>query len=90
MRSLLERKIQVAFAVVLAFLILTGATAWWGVQRNAEAFLAVDHTRQVLDQLQATLASLVDTETGFEVLPSPVMKIFWSEISQQSNRPGKT
>ncbi|HUZ07852.1 MAG TPA: CHASE3 domain-containing protein, partial [Candidatus Paceibacterota bacterium] len=59
-----QQKIQTGFAVALACLLLIGMTAWWNAQRNMETFHSVDHTYQVLDQLQGTLAGLLDTETG--------------------------
>jgi PAS domain-containing protein len=62
--KLLQRRIQAGFAVALAFLLLTGATAWWGARRNAEAPRAVDHSREVLDHLQTTLVEMPNTETG--------------------------
>jgi PAS domain-containing protein len=62
--KLLQRRIQAGLAVALAFLLLTGATAWWGAQRNAEALRAVEHSREVLDHLQTTLVEMPNTETG--------------------------
>jgi PAS domain S-box-containing protein len=64
MKMLIQQKIQAGFAVALAFLLLTGATAWWSGQRNAEGFRRVDHTREVIDALQDTRAGLLNTETG--------------------------
>lgn len=64
MNILIQQKIQAGFAVALAFLLLTGASAWWSAQRNAETFRAVDHTYQVLDALEDTLVEMLNTETG--------------------------
>jgi PAS domain S-box-containing protein len=63
MKLQIQQKIQVGFAVALAFLLLTGVTAWWSEQRNAETFRSVEHTYQVLDQFETTLVEMLNTET---------------------------
>ncbi len=64
MKVLIQHKIQAGFAVALVFLLLTGVTAWWSEQRNAELFALVDHSREVVDKLDATLVDMLNTETG--------------------------
>ena len=65
MKLQIQQKIQVGFAVALAFLLLTGVAAWWSEQRNAETFRSVEHTYQVLDQLEKMLVGMLNTETGY-------------------------
>ena len=64
MKFSIERKIQAGFAVALAFLLLTGVAAWWSAQRSVETFRAVDHSREVFDQLEGALLGMLDLETG--------------------------
>ena len=64
MKLSIEQKIQAGFAVALACLLLTGVAAWWSAERNVETFRLVDHSREVLDQLEDTLLGMLDTETG--------------------------
>ena len=64
MKMLIQHKIQAGFAVALAFLLLTGAAAWWSAQRNVETFRWVDHTREVLDKLGGTRTAMLHTESG--------------------------
>ena len=64
MKLLIQQKIQAGFAVALVFLLLTGVVAWWSEQRNAETFRSVEHTNQVLDQLETMLVGMLNTETG--------------------------
>jgi PAS domain S-box-containing protein len=70
MKLLVQHKIQSGFAVALAFLLLTGVTAWWSEQRNAAAFRAVAHSYKVLDQFEVVLVETLDIETwdrGFAI-----------------------
>ena len=60
---LVQQKIQAGFAVALAFLLLTGATAWWSVHEDAEAFRWVEHTERVLDAFQDTQTAVLVTQT---------------------------
>jgi len=64
MKMQIEQKIQAGFAVAMACLLFTGVAAWWSAQRNAETFRAVDHTREVIGALRATLVELLNIETG--------------------------
>ena len=61
---LIQQKIQAGFAVALAFLLITGVSAWWSAHRNTETFRAVDRTYQVLDALEDMLVEMLNTETG--------------------------
>ena len=70
MKLQIQQKIQVGFAVALAFLLLTGVTAWWSEQRNAAAFRAVADSYKVLDQFEVVLVETLDIETwdrGFAI-----------------------
>ncbi|MDZ4403445.1 PAS domain S-box protein [Prosthecobacter sp.] len=64
MKLLIQHKIQAGFAVALAFLLLTGGTAWWSEQRNVETFSSFDHTHRVNDTLDEMLVELLNVETG--------------------------
>lgn len=65
MKLQVQQKIQAGFAVALAFLLVIGVSALWSEQRNAEIFRAVEHTYQVLDQLESMLVGMLNTETGY-------------------------
>ena len=64
MKLLIQQKIQAGFAAALAFLLLTGVSAWWSAQRNVETFRSVDHAYEVLDKLEDMLVDMLNTETG--------------------------
>ena len=64
MKTLIQRKIQAGFGLALAFLLVTGAMAWWSASRNAETFRAVDRSYKVLEKLEAILVEMLNTETG--------------------------
>ncbi|MBE0541268.1 MAG: PAS domain S-box protein [Verrucomicrobia bacterium] len=64
MKMLIQQKIQAGFAAALVFLMLTGASAWWSLQRNVETFRAVNQTHEVIEQLNDTLAELLNIQTG--------------------------
>lgn len=59
MRLILERKITAGYAVAVAFLLLIGGAAWWSAARSADTFRRVDHSHQVLYQLEATQTRLL-------------------------------
>jgi PAS domain S-box-containing protein len=61
---LIQKKIQTGFAVALAFLLVTGVSAWWSQRRNVETFHAVERTYAVLDELEATLVGMLSTEVA--------------------------
>jgi PAS domain S-box-containing protein len=63
-KILIQHKIQAGFAVSLVILLLTGASAWWSAQRNAETFRAVDHTREVMDAIEGVLVNVLNVQTG--------------------------
>lgn len=64
MPILLERKIAAGYAVAVVFLLLVGGTAWWSATRSAETFRLVDHTHQVLYQLEASLTDMLNMQTA--------------------------
>lgn len=64
MKLLIEQKIQSGFGVALGILFLIGTGAWWSAHRNLAAFQMVDHTYQVLQQLEHTLIDMLNAETG--------------------------
>lgn len=64
MKLPLQIKLQAVFALVLAFLLFTGAGMWWSVARNTAAFRAVNHTYDVLFYLDETLVKMLNTETA--------------------------
>ena len=61
---LIQQKIQAGFAAALACLLLTGASAWWSAQRNADTFRAVDHTREAMDAINSVLVNVLNIQTG--------------------------
>jgi len=61
---LIQHKIQAGFAVALAFLLLTGVSAWWSEQQNVATFDSLDHTHRVNDALDNMLEELLNVETG--------------------------
>ncbi len=60
----IENKIRVGFGLALAFLIASGAGAWWSVSRNLETVLRVEHTHEVLNRLEQTFNVLLDLEAA--------------------------
>jgi PAS domain S-box-containing protein len=51
----LERKIIVGFCVALTALLVMASAAWWSITRFETTFRWVDHTHQVLFELEALL-----------------------------------
>jgi PAS domain S-box-containing protein len=49
--SLVERQLLVAFAVVIAVLAIVGGVAWNGAEKSVAGLRMVDHTREVMSQL---------------------------------------
>ena len=64
MKILIQHKIQAGFGVALLLLFISGATAWWSAQRNAQAFQAVEHTNKELNAFETILVEMLDIETG--------------------------
>ncbi|MCX6848144.1 MAG: PAS domain S-box protein [Verrucomicrobia bacterium] len=61
---LIQHKIQAGFAAALAFLLLTGVSAWWSEQQNVATFDSFDHTHRVNDVLDEILVEVLNIETG--------------------------
>ncbi|WP_438480803.1 sensor histidine kinase [Oleiharenicola lentus] len=64
MRLSLERKISVGFAIAFTVLLLTGISAWWSATRYRETAAWVEHTHEVLYQLESGLAELLNMQTA--------------------------
>ena len=64
MQHTLERTITAGYAVAVGFLLFIGGAAWWSAARVSGTFLWVDHTHQVLFELEATLTDLLSMQTG--------------------------
>ena len=58
-RISLERKIFLGFAAAVLVLLGVGSFAWWNAARFSATFRLVDHTHEVLYQLEATLTRLL-------------------------------
>lgn len=61
---LIQHKIQAGFITALAFLLLSGISAWWSEQQNATTFDSFDHTHRVNDVLDDILVDLLNVESG--------------------------
>jgi len=60
----LERKIAGGFAAAVGFMLVVGGAAWWSAKRSAQTFQWVDHTHEVLYQLEATLVDMLNMQTA--------------------------
>ena len=63
-RSSTERRIQGGFAAALACLVTVGIVAALSVARSREERAGVEHTWNVITQLEALLTAVVDTEAA--------------------------
>jgi len=61
---LIQHKIQAGFIAALAFLLLTGVSAWWSEQQNVATFDSFDHTHRVNAVLDEILVDLLNVESG--------------------------
>ncbi len=59
-----ERRIQIGFGVGVALVALVGAASLRGTAATVDSALWVAHTLQVRAELEATLASLLEAESG--------------------------
>ncbi|WP_395748248.1 PAS domain S-box protein [Prosthecobacter sp.] len=59
-----QYKIQAGFAAALLSLLVIGISAWWSVEHNAQLNGLVDHTREVIDNLDSVLVDVLNIETG--------------------------
>ncbi len=60
----LERKIVAGFSAAVGFMLVIGGAGWWSAKRSADTFREVDHTYQVLDQLEAGLTDMLNMQTA--------------------------
>lgn len=63
MKWSLEQKIPAGFTLTLVFLLAIGAIAYRSATRSIDTYKWVDHTREVLSQLERVSVALLDTET---------------------------
>ncbi|MBL9215950.1 MAG: CHASE3 domain-containing protein [Opitutaceae bacterium] len=59
-----EKKIASGFVLAVVFLLAIGGTAWWGAVRMVNTFRWVDHTHEVLYQLESTLVDMLNMQTA--------------------------
>ncbi len=64
MRTALEKKIYLGFAVVLMVLLAIGGSMAWSFRQFVEARGLVPHTQLTLQSLREVLSTMVDAETG--------------------------
>jgi signal transduction histidine kinase len=62
--SLLNRKVQFAFAAAIVILLIVGAFSYRSMVESAESERWVRHTHEVLENIQALLAATVDVESS--------------------------
>jgi PAS domain S-box-containing protein len=60
----LEKKIAGGFAAAIALILALGGAAWWSALRSADTFRQVDHTHEVLYQLEAVLVDMLNMQTA--------------------------
>ena len=64
MKLSLERKIAVGFGAALVVLLLVTAAAWWNVARFRSTHYWVEHTREVLSQLEQIAGEVIMMQAG--------------------------
>jgi PAS domain S-box-containing protein len=64
MRLTLERKIQIGFAIAVVIIVAVGAAALRSTAATVESARWVARTLEIRGDLEATLADLIDAETG--------------------------
>ncbi len=60
----LERKLQIGFGAAILLVILIGVVSYLTTQKLIDTNREVEHSQAVLSELQATLSSIKDIETG--------------------------
>ena len=60
----LEKKIVAGFSAAVGFMLVIGGAAWWSAVRSADTFRWVDHTHEVLYQLEASLTDMLNMQTA--------------------------
>ena len=63
----LERKFAAGFATTVGFILVIGGLAWWSAARFSGTFRWVDHTHQVLYELEAGLTNMLNMQTSLPV-----------------------
>jgi len=64
-KSLLSRKVQLAFASAILTLLVVGAISYRGMVLSGESDRSVRHTHEVLENLQDLLISMQSVESGY-------------------------
>src|ERR1700731_1093333 len=64
-KSLLSRKMQLAFASAILTLLVVGAISYRGMVLSSESDRSVRHTHEVLENLQDLLISMQSVESGY-------------------------
>src|SRR5690348_7733696 len=64
MKGSTEKKIGVGIAVVLAALVINAFISYRAMRRVITNNEGVTHTHEVLTELEATLSTMIDAETG--------------------------
>ncbi|WP_431217272.1 CHASE3 domain-containing protein [Puia sp. P3] len=63
-RPALLRNLQIGFGLSLLILIVTSIASWSSIRNLMDSSRLVDHTDSVINELNVTLATLTDAETG--------------------------
>ena len=57
-------RLQAVFALVVLLLVVLGLVTWWNTNRLVKAALWVEHSREVIADLESLFLSLKDAESG--------------------------
>ena len=60
----LQRRLWAVFAVALLLFVSLAASTWWSARQNVLTFRRAEHTRQVLEEIEALKTALLNTETA--------------------------
>ena len=64
MKVSFERKVTLGFAIAALALLLIGGAAWWSATRYKSTFLRVNHTHEVLNELEGVLVDVLSMQTS--------------------------